>query len=68
MATSWFAVLYSLEAISKAPRKPGRVSQIGTEKDREGCRVGRDAPAGYVRPLIEPYVQFSRIRLSVWDP
>ena len=31
-----------------------------------GRRVGRDAPAGYVRPLIEPYVQFSRIRLSVW--
>ena len=32
-----------------------------------GCRVGRDAPAGYVRPLIEPYVQFSRIRLTVWN-
>ena len=31
-----------------------------------GRRVERDAPAGYVRPLIEPYVQFSRIRLSVW--
>ena len=47
-----------------------------------GCRVERDAPAGYARsafgfpqngfagfrrlPLIEPYVQFSRIRLSVW--
>ena len=31
------------------------------------CRVGRDAPAGYVRPLIEPYVQFSRIRLTVWN-
>ena len=31
-----------------------------------GCRVERDAPAGYVRPLIEPYVQFSRIRLTVW--
>ena len=30
-------------------------------------RVGRDAPAGYVRPLIEPYVQFSRIRLTVWN-
>ena len=29
-------------------------------------RVGRDAPAGCARPLIEPYVQFSRIRLSVW--
>ena len=33
-----------------------------------GSRVERDAPAGYARPLIEPYVQFSRIRLSVWDP
>ena len=33
-----------------------------------GCRVERDAPVGYARPLIEPYVQFSRIRLSVWDP
>ena len=32
-----------------------------------GCRVERDAPAGYVRPLIEPYVQFSRIRLTVWN-
>ena len=32
-----------------------------------GCRVERSAPAGYARPLIEPYVQFSRIRLSVWD-
>ena len=29
-------------------------------------RVGRDAPAGCARPLIEPYVQISRIRLSVW--
>ena len=29
-------------------------------------RVERDAPAGCVRPLIEPYVQFSRIRLTVW--
>ena len=37
-----------------------------TSVDREGCRVERDAPAGYVRPLIEPYVQISRIRLSVW--
>ena len=33
----------------------------------QGCRVERDAPAGNVRPLIEPYVQFSRIRLSVWN-
>jgi len=33
----------------------------------EGCRVERDAPVGYARPLIEPYVQFSRIRLSVWN-
>ena len=33
-----------------------------------GCRVERDSPVGYARPLIEPYVQFSRIRLSVWDP
>ena len=32
----------------------------------EGCRVERDAPVGCARPLIEPYVQFSRIRLSVW--
>ena len=32
-----------------------------------GCRVERDAPVGYVRPLIEPYVQFSRIRLTVWN-
>ena len=30
-------------------------------------RVERDAPAGYVRPLIEPYMQFSRIRLTVWN-
>ena len=28
-------------------------------------RAGR--PLGYARRLIEPYVQFSRIRLSVWD-
>ena len=33
----------------------------------KGCRVERDAPAGYVRPLIEPYMQFSRIRLTVWN-
>ena len=32
----------------------------------QSSRVERDAPVGYVRPLIEPYVQFSRIRLSVW--
>jgi hypothetical protein len=32
-----------------------------------GCRVERDSPVGYARPLIEPYVQVSRIRLSVWD-
>ena len=31
-----------------------------------GRRVERSAPIGYARPLIEPYVQFSRIRLSVW--
>ena len=39
-----------------------------SEAYTEGCRVERDAPAGYARPLIEPYVQFSRIRLSVWNP
>ena len=49
-----------------------------------GRRVERDAPWGTPArssttlktdfavfrrlPLIEPYVQFSRIRLSVWDP
>ena len=35
---------------------------------QKGCRVERDAPWGTPAPLIEPYVQFSRIRLSVWDP
>ena len=34
---------------------------------QSGSRVELDAPAGYVRPLIEPYVQFSRIRLTVWN-
>ena len=24
-------------------------------------------PVGYAHPLIEPYVQFSRIRLTVWN-
>ena len=49
----------------------------------KGCRVERDAPWGTPArssttlktdfavfrrlPLIAPYVQFSRIRLSVWD-
>ena len=55
-----------------------------TRLEIEGCRVERDAPWGTPArssttlktdfavfrrlPLIEPYVQFSRIRLSVWDP
>ena len=54
------------------------------EGEKEGCRVERDAPWGTPArssttlktdfavfrriPLIEPYVQFSRIWLSVWDP
>ena len=46
---------------NSAPDLQGRIFQHAL-----GCRVERDAPAGYVRPLIEPYVQFSRIRLSVW--
>ena len=51
------------DAIESAP------SAVADEEpgSGRGCRVGRDAPAGYVRPLIEPYVQFSRIRLTVWN-
>ena len=45
-----------------------QLSNIYSKTYMEGCRVERDAPVGYARPLIEPYVQVSRIRLSVWNP
>ena len=63
--------------ISNYPYHPDRITS--PSKHRSGMhyyisgtlslvrRVERDAPAGYVRPLIEPYVQFSRIRLTVWN-
>ena len=34
----------------------------------EMARLSRDQSGLRRLPLIEPYVQFSRIRLSVWDP
>ena len=54
------------DGLVRAPgREPASAARKGVAGFR-GCRVERDAPAGYVRSLIEPYVQFSRIRLSVW--
>ena len=47
-------------------RKPCRPRS--NDNQFQGCRTERSAPVGNARPLIEPYVQFSRIRLSVWNP
>ena len=44
------------------------VANSGKTKTLEGQEEsGTPLVIGYARPLIEPYVQFSRIRLSVWD-
>ena len=57
---------HAIQSKLTLPRRRQHIEKLRVENTM-GCRVERDAPAGYARPLIEPYVQFSRIRLSVWD-